>query len=145
MDCTFGVDLFWAVDCSALSLQYEAAPSHGAQQQLNPCVSGQTSIHYADTGLMLCCFQQVDPMTDDRRWEYVCISGSPTEVLWEKGGKCCSGWNISKYTQNKPTSRPNWHRGWGVHGGGNKGMHLWVSGTEVSVGSVHWLSDHKAC
>ena len=48
---------------------------------------------------------------------------------WKRG----SGLQNTENTQNKPTSRPNWH----PHKGRNKGMYLWASGCG-SVRSVHW-------
>lgn len=101
-------------------------------QLINPWVSGQTSLHYADTGLELCSFQQITTMTDDHKQEYICISGSQHSSLM-RNVKVQLWLEYTENTQNKPASRPNWH----PHKGRNKGMYLWASGCG-SVRSVHW-------
>lgn len=101
-------------------------------QLINPWVLGQTSLHYADTGLELCSFQQITTMTDDHKQEYICISGSQHSSLM-RNVKVRLWLEYIENTQNKPTSRPNWH----PHKGRNKGMYLWASGCG-SVRSVHW-------
>jgi len=96
-------------------------------------VSGQTSRHYTDTGLELCCFQQITTVTDDRKQEYIiCISGSRHSSL-KREVKAWLWLEYTENTQNKPISWLNWH----PHKGINKGMYLWASGSG-SARSVHW-------
>lgn len=97
---------------------------------INQWVSGQTGLHYADTGLELCSFQQIATMTDEQKQEYICISGSQYSFLMSNVRLRLE---YTENTQNKPTSPPNWH----AHKGKNKGMYLWASGC-VSVRSGHW-------
>lgn len=62
---------------------------------MNPCVTPQTSVHYANTRLNLCSFQQIVEMTDDLQQGLVCVSGSQwtsyvpgeTEALAEMHGE----------------------------------------------------------
>lgn len=72
-------------------------------QLINPRVSGQTSLHYTDTGLELCSFQQITAMTDDHKQEYICISGSQHSSLVRKV-KARLWLEYTENTQNKPTS-----------------------------------------
>lgn len=73
---------------------------------MNPRVSGQTSLHYIDTGPELCSFQQA--RHHDRRPQPG-IQEVSTALLWEKW-KHCSGSNILRTPKTNPLPGPT-----GIH------------------------------
>lgn len=75
----------------------------GSRQLINPWLSGQTGLHYADTGVELCSFQRIATMTDDHKREYICISGSQHSSLMSNV-KVWLWLGYTENTQNKPTS-----------------------------------------